>query len=198
MAQLGIVREVLTEFQLAPFWREPFIRSTTGPINGVTAAYILAAIVAMAVNYRAAGAESRRKLRLVVVGSGVGFLNLFLIPFGSLVGLNNAFPTLWRWADFCLLFTMPLIPLSFAYAIARHKVIHISLIIRRGARYVLVSRGSVVLGVLIVGLILTVLLSTIFNRLQPPPIVNGMVSAVVGRSEEHTSELQSLRHLVCR
>jgi len=179
-APLGIVREVLTEFQLAPVWREPFIRSTTGPINGVTAAYILAAIVAMAVNYRAAGAESRRKLRLVVVGSGVGFLNLFLIPFGSLVGLNNAFPTLWRWADFCLLFTMPLIPLSFAYAIARHKVIHISLIIRRGARYVLVSRGSVVLGVLIVGLILTVLLSTIFNRLQPPPIVNGMVSAVVG------------------
>jgi sigma-B regulation protein RsbU (phosphoserine phosphatase) len=179
-APLGIVREVLTQFKLEPVWREPFIRSTAGPINGLTAAYILAAIVAMAINYRAAGAESRRKLRVVMIGSGVGFLNLFLIPFGYLVGLNNAFPAFWRWADFCLLFTMPLIPLSFAYAIVRHRVIHISLIIRRGARYVLVSRGSVVLGVLIVGLILTVLLSTIFNRLHPPAIVNGMVSAVVG------------------
>jgi len=45
---------------------------------------------------------------------------------------------------------------------------------------VFVSRGSIILGVLIVGLILTMLLSTIFNRLQPSPIVNGMVSAVVG------------------
>jgi serine phosphatase RsbU (regulator of sigma subunit) len=177
---LGIVREVLIEFQLAPPWREPFIRSTADFINGLSAAYILAAIVAMAINYSAAGAASRRKLRVVMVGSGVGFLNLFLWPFGILVGLNNAFPALWRWIDFSLLFTMPLIPLSFAYAIARHQVIPISLIIRRGARYVLVSRGSIVLGIVIVGLTLTVFFSTVFNRLQPPPIVNGLVSAVVG------------------
>jgi GAF domain-containing protein len=59
-----------------------------------------------------------------------------------------AFPTLWRWVDNCLLLTMPLIPLSFAYAIVRHQVIPISLIIRRGARYVFVSRGSIILGVL--------------------------------------------------
>ncbi|HEV2667365.1 MAG TPA: SpoIIE family protein phosphatase, partial [Blastocatellia bacterium] len=158
----------------------PFIRSTADYINGLSAAYILVAIVAMAVNYRAAGVASRRKLRVVLIGSGAGFLNLFLIPFGHLVGLNRALPTLWWWFDTCLLFTMPLIPISFAYAIVRHKVIPISLIIRRGARYVFVSRGSIILGVVIVGLTLTALLSTIFNRLQPPSIVNGMVSAVVG------------------
>src|SRR5215510_2065357 len=180
MAPRDLVVDVLTTFQLAPAWRESFMRSTVNFIIGLAAAYLLAALIAMAVNYRAAGAASRRKLRVVMVGSGAGFLNVFLMPFGYLVGLSNAFPTLWRWFDNCLLFTLPLIPLSFAYAIVRHQVIPISLIIRRGARYVFVSRGSIILGVLIVGLILTVLLSTIFNRLQPSPIVNGMVSAVVG------------------
>jgi hypothetical protein len=59
------------------------------------------------------------------------------------VELNRILPTLWGWFDTGLLFTMPLIPLSFAYAIIRHKVIPVSLIIRRGLRYLLVSRGSV-------------------------------------------------------
>ena len=180
MAPRDIMVDVLTTFQLAPAWRESFMRSTVNFMIGLASAYLLAALIAMAVNYRAAGAASRRKLRVVMVGSGAGFLNVFLMPFGYLVGLSDAFPTLWMWFDNCLLFTLPLIPLSFAYAIVRHQVIPISLIIRRGARYVFVSRGSIILGVLIVGLILTVLLSTIFNRLQPSPIVNGMVSAVVG------------------
>jgi serine phosphatase RsbU (regulator of sigma subunit) len=180
MAPRDIMVDVLTTFQLAPAWRESFMRSTVNFMIGLVSAYLLAALIAMAVNYRAAGAASRRKLRVVMVGSGAGFLNVFLLPFGYLVGLSGAFPTLWMWFDNCLLFTLPLIPLSFAYAIVRHQVIPVSLIIRRGARYVFVSRGSIILGVLIVGLILTVLLSTIFNRLQPSPIVNGMVSAVVG------------------
>lgn len=180
LAPREIVSIFLTTWRLAPAWRESFLRSTGNFILGLCAAYLLAGLIAMAVNYRAADARSRRKLRVVMVGSGAGFLNVFLMQFGYFVGLANAFPTLWRWFDNCLLFTLPLIPLSFAYAIARHQVIPISLIIRRGARYVLVSRGSIVLGIVIVGLTLTVFFSTVFNRLQPPPIVNGLVSAVVG------------------
>jgi serine phosphatase RsbU (regulator of sigma subunit) len=180
LAPREIVGDVLTAFNMAPAWRESFLRSTSNFILGLCAAYLLAGLIAMAVNYRAAGDRSRRKLRVVMVGSGAGFLNVFLMQFGYFVGLAYAFPTLWRWFDNCLLFTLPLIPLSFAYAIARHQVIPISLIIRRGARYVLVSRGSIVLGIVIVGLTGAALLSTIFSRLQPPPIVNGMVSAVVG------------------
>jgi serine phosphatase RsbU (regulator of sigma subunit) len=166
--------------QLAPPWREWFFRWAGSLFAGMAVAYILAGLIAMVIGYRAASQIARRKLRVVMVGSGVGLLNVVLMPFSDLVGLDRALPTLWRWLDMGLLFTMPLIPLSFAYAIIRHKVIPVSLIIRRGARYVLVSRGSVVMGVVIVGLTLTVLLSTIFNRLHPPPIVNGMVSAVIG------------------
>jgi len=180
LAPREIVGAILTAFNMSPAWRESFMRSTSNFILGLCAAYLLAGLIAMAVNYRAAGVASRRKLRVMMVGSGAGFLNVFLMQFGYFVGLANAFPTLWRWFDNCLLFTLPLIPLSFTYAIARHQVIPISLIIRRGARYVLVSRGSIVLGIVIVGLTGAALLSTIFSRLQPTPIVNGIVSAVVG------------------
>jgi serine phosphatase RsbU (regulator of sigma subunit) len=180
MAPAYVLGKVLTAFQLKPDWGEPFMRSADTYIGGMMVAYMLAGLIAMVVNYRAAGIASRRKLRVVMIGSGAGFLNILLMPFGDLVGIDRALPTLWRSLDIGLLFTMPLIPLSFVYAIVRHKVIPIGMIIRRGARYLLVSRGSIILGVVSVGLILIASLSTIFNRLQPPPLVNGIVSAVIG------------------
>ena len=76
--------------------------------------------------------------------------------------------------------TLPLIPLSFSYAIIRHQVIPVSLIIRSGVRYVLVSRGSVVLGIVVVGVVVTILLTALFNHLRPHPVVNGVCSAVIG------------------
>lgn len=174
------LRTTILAFALMPSWRGLFFRWAGILVTILAVAYLLAGLVAMVIGYRAASPVARRKLRVVMVGSGVGLLNIVLMPFGELVGLDRALLTLWRWLDIGLLFTMPLIPLSFVYAIIRHQVIPISLIIRRSARYVLVSRGSVVLGVVIVGLTLTVLLSTIFTSLHPPPIVNGMVSAVIG------------------
>src|SRR5262249_21312238 len=97
MAPRDILVGVLTTFQLAPAWRESFMRSTVNFIIGLAAAYLLAALIAMAVNYRAAGAASRRKLRGGVVGSRAGFLNVFLVPFGCFGGLSGAFPTFGRW-----------------------------------------------------------------------------------------------------
>ena len=76
--------------------------------------------------------------------------------------------------------TFLLIPLSFVYAIVRHQVIPVSLIIRRSARYVLVSRGAILLDVIAVGLSVAAVLTYIFNRIRPPVIVIGLVSAAVG------------------
>src|SRR5262245_6074589 len=177
---LWMLRTIILNFQLTPSWRGLFLRWWGTSVTVPVIAYFLAGLVAMVIGYHAANPVARRKLRVVMVGSGVGLLNIALMPLGELVGLNRALPTLWGWLDIGLLFTMPLIPGSFTYAITRHRVIPVSLIIRRGARYVFVSRGSIILGVVIVGLTLTLLLSTIFNRLHPSPIVNGMVSAVVG------------------
>lgn len=146
----------------------------------VVIAYLGAGLACLFINYRAESLVNRRRLRVVMAGSSAGFFNLFLLITGGPAGLEGRMPTLWSWLGTTLYVTLPLVPISFVYAIVRHKVIPVSLIIRRGARYVLVSRGSIILGIVIVGLTLTAMLSTIFNRLQPPPIVNGMVSAVIG------------------
>ena len=149
-------------------------------IGGLMVAYMLGGLVAMAFNYRAAGDASRRKLRMVMVGSGVGFLNIVLLLFGELVGLNRALPALWEWLDVGLLFTMPLIPLSFAYAIIRHKVIPVSLIIRRGLRYLLVSRGSVLLLMAAVCVMTFFVMDAFFNYLNPRSgRTVGIISAIV-------------------
>ena len=136
-------------------------------------------LVVLAINYRAASLADRRRLRVVAAGSGAGFFNLFLMPFGEFFGLKDMFPTVWGYLGFTLIFTLPLVPLSFAYAIIRHQVIPVSLIIRRGVRYLLVSRGSVLIEAAVVILAVTTVLTYIFSRFKPSGIVIGLVSAAV-------------------
>ena len=59
-------------------------------------------------------------------------------------------------------------------------MIPVSLIIRRSARYLLVSRGAVVLDLIAVGLCVTAVLTYFFNLTRPPVIVIGLISAAVG------------------
>jgi serine phosphatase RsbU (regulator of sigma subunit) len=94
--------------------------------------------------------------------------------------LKARLPNAGDWLGFGMGFTLPLIPLSFAYSIIRHQVIPVRLIIRRSVRYVLVSRGAIVLDLIAVGLSVTAVLTYIFNRTRPPVIVIGLVSAAVG------------------
>ncbi|MBL8190752.1 MAG: GAF domain-containing protein, partial [Acidobacteria bacterium] len=136
-------------------------------------------LVVLAINYRAASQADRRRLRVVVAGSGAGFFNLFLMPVGEFFGLRDMFPTLWGYLNFTLIFTLPLVPLSFAYAIIRHQVIPVSLMIRRGVRYLLVARGSILIEAIVVILAVTAVLTYIFSRFKPPGIVIGTVSAAV-------------------
>jgi serine phosphatase RsbU (regulator of sigma subunit) len=89
-------------------------------------------------------------------------------------------PGLWSWLGKTLYITLPLVPLSFVYAIARHKVIPVSLIIRRGLRYLLVSRGSVLLLMVVVSVALFFAMDTFFNYLNPRSgRAVGIISAIV-------------------
>jgi phosphoserine phosphatase RsbU/P len=136
-------------------------------------AYLLAALVCLWVGYRMADVVGRRRLRVIVWGSLIGFGNVFLEIALELSGSQGRLATIRSWLDFSTLFTLPLVPLSFAYAIVRHRVIPISLILRRGARYVLVSRGSILLEILVANLAVTLLLLWLFEnyRLSPALIV---------------------------
>jgi len=142
--------------------------------------YILAALFCLWLSYRTADTVGRRRLRVVMWGSLIGFGNLFLVLVLEVTNMQEKWPAIWYWSTFSLFFTLPLIPLSFAYAIIRHRVIPISLILRRGVRYLLVSRGSILLVLLFTGLIVTALLSLLFKYLRPSALTVGLVSAAEG------------------
>ncbi|MDX2031350.1 MAG: SpoIIE family protein phosphatase [Blastocatellia bacterium] len=153
-------------------------------LNALTVAmvlgYMLAGLVALVVNYRAAEPAARRRARVAVVGAGAGLFTLFALITGDLLQIYRGRPGLYATLDFLQFFTLPLIPISFAYAIIRHKVIPVSLILRRGVRYLLVSRGSVLLELIAVFVVVTIVLNEIFKRTRPSGIVVGVVSAAVG------------------
>lgn len=139
--------------------------------------YVIAALVCLVISYWTADAAARRRLRVVTLGSLIGFGNLFLILVMEATGMKESFKTLWDWLTMLNLFTLPLVPLSFGYAIIRHRVIPISLIIRSGVRYLLVSRGSIVLMLLFTGTIVALLLAFLFHYLQPSGLTIGLISA---------------------
>jgi sigma-B regulation protein RsbU (phosphoserine phosphatase) len=142
--------------------------------------YLLAALFCLALSYRTADVVGRRRLRVVMWGSLLGFGSVFLAIAMEFTNTEEKLKTIYNWVDYSTLFTLPLVPLSFAYAIVRHRVIPISLILRRGVRYLLVSRGSILLALLFAGLIVTVLLSSLFKYLHPSTLTIGLVSAAEG------------------
>ena len=109
---------------------------------GVMILYAIAALVSPVLTYRSSSVTSRRKLRVVVVGTLAGFLPSLLLILASVFFDLSALP-LWlaRALFFWCVPSLLLVPIAFAYAIVRHQVIPVRLMIRRGVRYLLVSRG---------------------------------------------------------
>lgn len=117
-------------------------------------AYIVAGLAVMLDTYRRAGAASRRRLRVVVAGSVVGFvpllplIGLFLFADTQTpvaLGTYQWLPVAVEWLGLAAYVAFPFFPLAFAYAIVRHQVIPVSLIVRRGVRYLLIRRGFVLI-----------------------------------------------------
>ncbi len=122
--------------------------------------YICAGLLSLLINYRQAGRASKRKMRVVVAGSIAGFLPIFLtVVLFVLFDLRKTNPTLGQWLAVTALFAFPLFPLSFAYAIVRHQVIPVRLILRRGVRYLLISRGFIIIQAVVVFATLSFLLT---------------------------------------
>ena len=140
--------------------------------------YLAAGLLCLVVNYRVADGNARRRLRVVVAGSGAGFLLTLMVVVSEFLRLPNLAPGLDRWLENGMLVTLPLIPLSFAYAIARHKVIPVSLIIRRSARYVLVSRGSAMLVIAGVCAVMFFVMDALFR--YAPPLSGRAVGIISG------------------
>ncbi len=108
----------------------------------------------------AARTEDRRKLKVILWGTLVGVAPAVLIglPY-DLSHVGTPF-----WAQFAKAIFLFLIPLSFAYAVARHRVMDIPVLLRRSARYLLVERGFTIL-ILLVSVGLTLWLGQAFSRI---------------------------------
>lgn len=175
---LGVSRSGLpsvTLWMLQSVWFQYFISAAVF----LVIAYLGAGLVCLFINYQAENRVNRRRLHVVIAGSGAGFFNLFLLIMGGPSGLQPRMPGLWSWLGTTLYITLPLVPLSFVYAIARHKVIPVGLIIRRGLRYLLVSHGSVLLLMVVVSMAMYFALDAFFywNPMSGRRV--GIISAVV-------------------
>jgi len=104
--------------------------------------------------------EARRKIRVILWGTLVG-----IVPIWLALGAQEFFGyqiTLWVAAPLVLL--VYLFPLSFAYAVVKHRVLEIPVLLKRSARYLLVQRGFVLLSFL-VGIGAVVAFIAIFTQL---------------------------------
>lgn len=121
--------------------------------------YVVGGLAALVVNYRHASRPARRKLRVVVAGTLVGFGPLLCIAIWGYITNFTRFSELLITLWFASFLALLLIPLSFAYAIVRHQVIPIRLIVRQGIRYLLVAKGFFLIEALVLLAALGFLLS---------------------------------------
>lgn len=125
--------------------------------------YLCAGLISLVVNYVKADQLAKRKVRVALVGTLAGLLPFMLLVL-SLVVFNPSLSLPLMLAFLAANFLFPLIPLSFAYAIVRHEVIPVGLIIRRGIQYLLAKNAlRVLIALPVAGLVLTI----IANRHRP-------------------------------
>jgi phosphoserine phosphatase RsbU/P len=107
-----------------------------------------------------ANAADRRKLKVILWGTAVGITPIVVVKAAEdFTGFHTPF---WlNFADVVLLF---LFPLSFAYAVVKHRVMDVPVLLKRSARYFVVERGFVIL-ILAVSVGATFWLAQAFSRL---------------------------------
>lgn len=184
LARLGPLSNKI--FEPVPIW---ILHTLNAVMMTLVIGYLLAGLLSLIRTYQVAGSDARRKLHLIVAGCSLGILNVLSVVAVELIGQNGALRGIYGWLQFFTNFTLPLIPIAFAYAIIKHQVIPIRLILRRGMRYMLVSRGSVLLEIVVFCLALSVALTFFFQWLftvyRPKSfhsfgLTIGVISATVG------------------
>ena len=122
-------------------------------------AYFAAGILSLIINYRRASLPSRRKVRVILAATIAGFLPGFIwYAVTLLFGHTRVGMWVYSWAVPVVLMAVLLVPPAYAYAILRHRVIPISLIIRRGVQYLLAKNVlRLLIALPLIGLALTVL-----------------------------------------
>jgi sigma-B regulation protein RsbU (phosphoserine phosphatase) len=106
-------------------------------------------------SFKAPTPNDRRKTRVMVWGTVAGYSPMGIVTGIALVH-HKDFYSYPFWVVVLPVIALFLIPVSFAYAVVKHRVLEIPLLIKRSARYFLVQRGFVLL-ILILGVAVTLM-----------------------------------------
>jgi sigma-B regulation protein RsbU (phosphoserine phosphatase) len=100
-------------------------------------------LVSLAMNAFAESSDPvvRRKSRVILWGTLIGVLPLVIER--AAIDFTEYRPSFW--VDTILIIVCALYPLSFGYAVVKHRVMEIPVLLRRSARYFLVQRGFIVI-----------------------------------------------------
>jgi sigma-B regulation protein RsbU (phosphoserine phosphatase) len=124
-------------------------------------------------------APARRKSRVIVWGTVVGLGPAFVLyAVAAVAGKDPSGFPFWIWAP-CIM-ALFLIPLAFGYAVVKHRVLELPVLLKRSARYLLVQRGSV--GLLVLGGVATTMVfaSSVAGRLKPRTEAAGPLAIGLG------------------
>jgi sigma-B regulation protein RsbU (phosphoserine phosphatase) len=115
--------------------------------------FLALGLVSLAATFReTSGPGERRKVRVIFWGTLIGFgpglvdyiIRNFFVPYSM--------PS---WLATILTLLLFLFPLSFAYAVVKHRVLEVPILLKRSARYLLVQRGfTLLLSLLSIGITL--------------------------------------------
>jgi len=160
----------------------PLQRVLGNSIGGhVTFLYIVGFIVlgwvSLVLNYRrTSSSEARRKIRVIFWGTLVGWApTIVRVVAENFLGFRTP---VWLGTPVALI--LLLFPLSFAYAVVRHRILEIPVLLKRSARYLLVQRGfTIVLFLVSIGLTFLLALS-VSNQLQPATQIAQPVGFILG------------------
>jgi len=156
------------------------------PVHWLTMAYAfgllpLGLVSLISNGFFATSADVRRKIRVIVWGTVAGLfpgmiLQIAVVFTGKQV--PDLFPV-WIWAP--LVFgSFWLFPLSFAYAVLKHRVLEIPVLLKRSARFLLVQWGVHILG-LMSTVTLALLLGRAFsNQISAHPEVSVVPAIALG------------------
>ena len=85
--------------------------------------------------------DDRRRMGIIIAGAAAGLLPMIVIV--AYISITRA-TTMAVWVTPIVVVMLPIFPLSFIYVVVRHRVLGVSLAIRRGLQYALMSRGVLV------------------------------------------------------
>jgi phosphoserine phosphatase RsbU/P len=112
--------------------------------------------------------EARRKSRVILWGTVAGVLPIVLERMAEdFAGYQPSF-----WVDTVLVLVVSLYPLSFAYAVVKHRVLEIPVLLKRSARFLLVQWGVHILGVIATTAIVLFLARTFSKQISTHPEIS--------------------------